>query len=65
MTNQILLQRSIPTISMRCTAEWASWGPWSTCSDTCGAFGSRQRFRGCDRTHDYCFCPGYFFCLLF
>ncbi|VDM92028.1 unnamed protein product, partial [Litomosoides sigmodontis] len=48
----------ISTISMRCSAQWGLWGPWSTCSDICGAFGSRQRFRGCERTSHDCFCPG-------
>uniref|UniRef100_A0A183ERR6 TIL domain-containing protein n=1 Tax=Gongylonema pulchrum TaxID=637853 RepID=A0A183ERR6_9BILA len=41
-----------------CVVEWAEWGQWSACTDTCGAFGSRQRFRGCRRNREDCLCPG-------
>ncbi|CAG9534196.1 unnamed protein product [Cercopithifilaria johnstoni] len=52
---------SMPTRLLRCQAQWAAWESWSTCTDTCGAYGSRQRFRGCQQTYEDCFCNGYFF----
>ncbi|KAL3985171.1 Thrombospondin type 1 domain family protein [Acanthocheilonema viteae] len=53
-------QPLMPTLTtpLRCQAQWATWGAWSTCTDTCGAYGTRQRFRGCERTNEDCFCPG-------
>ncbi|VDM94630.1 unnamed protein product [Onchocerca ochengi] len=48
----------IPTTTPRCIAKWTTWEPWSVCTDTCGAYGSRQRFRSCERTREDCFCLG-------
>uniref|UniRef100_A0A915Q047 C6 domain-containing protein n=1 Tax=Setaria digitata TaxID=48799 RepID=A0A915Q047_9BILA len=41
-----------------CQAQWTEWISWSSCTDSCGAFGSRKRFRSCERNHDDCFCIG-------
>lgn len=41
-----------------CQAQWSVWESWSLCTDVCGAYGSRQRFRGCQRSTETCFCPG-------
>ncbi|VDO38398.1 unnamed protein product, partial [Onchocerca flexuosa] len=47
----------IPT-TIPCIAKWTTWESWSVCTDTCGAYGSRQRFRSCERTREDCFCLG-------
>uniref|UniRef100_A0A1I8EY79 C6 domain-containing protein n=1 Tax=Wuchereria bancrofti TaxID=6293 RepID=A0A1I8EY79_WUCBA len=49
---------TVPIPTPECQAQWSVWEPWSLCTDVCGAYGSRQRFRGCQRSTENCFCPG-------
>ncbi|KAL3092327.1 hypothetical protein niasHT_028564 [Heterodera trifolii] len=39
-------------------AQWAPFGNWSQCSDSCGGCGSRWRTRECRRGHGRCECQG-------
>ncbi|XP_061093778.1 cartilage intermediate layer protein 1 [Conger conger] len=40
-----------------CRADWSPWGPWTTCSVTCGR-GRRVRRRTCQKTSVTVHCPG-------
>ncbi|CAD6193728.1 unnamed protein product [Caenorhabditis auriculariae] len=39
-------------------ATWQPWQEWSTCTDTCGACGTWQRFRACNKPNPSCLCSG-------
>uniref|UniRef100_A0A0N5B651 Thrombospondin n=1 Tax=Strongyloides papillosus TaxID=174720 RepID=A0A0N5B651_STREA len=50
---------NIITTTDKCSnTAWNDWLEWSTCTDTCGMCGVRQRFRTCNKSDPTCSCIG-------